>query len=163
MQSWSLLFQRTAAACRCVRPIGDTVPVGYSGTPLPKKLGIGPSSQVAVLGKPHEYESLLGELPAGVKLGAKTNKSTSHVHAFVTERRDLESCLRRLRFVLADTVPIWISWPKKASKVSTTVTEDVIREVALPLGFVDVKVCAVSEIWSGLKLVVRKDLRGAGK
>ena len=140
----------------------DTVPVGYSGTPLTKKLGIGPGSQVAVLGKPKEYESLLGELPAGAKILSKPGKSTNLVHAFVTERRDLESHLNELRVGLADTVPIWISWPKKASKVPTTITEDVIREVALALGFVDIKVCAISEIWSGLKLVVRKELRRAG-
>ena len=138
------------------------MPVGYSGTPLPKKLGIGPGSQVAVLGKPNEYESLLGELPPDAKILSKPGKGTTLVHAFVTERRDLESHLRELRVGLANTVPIWISWPKKASKVPTTITEDVIREVALPLGFVDIKVCAVSEIWSGLKLVVRKELRGVG-
>lgn len=136
------------------------MPAGYSRTPLPKKLGIGPGSHVAVLGKPSEYESLLGELPPETKLDSRLCKSTTLVHAFFTERRDLESQLRKLRKDLTDRVPVWISWPKKASKVPTTITEDVIREVALPLGYVDIKVCAVSETWSGIKLVVRKELRG---
>ena len=127
---------------------------------MPKKLGIGPGAQVAVIGKPPEYEELLGELPADVRLATRPGRATTLVHAFSTERRDLEALLRKLRRELADSVPIWVSWPKKAAKVPTTITEDVIRELALPLGYVDIKVCAVSEIWSGLKLVVRRELRG---
>ncbi|MEZ6141740.1 MAG: hypothetical protein R3B84_14305 [Zavarzinella sp.] len=136
------------------------MPVGYSGTPLLKKLGIGPGTQLAVLGKPKEYESLLGELPPDSVIQSEPNTDTTLVHAFVTERLDLESLLKQLLEELADTVPVWISWPKKSSKVPTTITENVIRDVALPLGFVDIKVCAVSEVWSALKLVVRKELRG---
>jgi hypothetical protein len=82
------------------------------------------------------------------------------VHVFVTQREELAVHLARLRRKLRDDAAVWVSWPKKTSRVATTVTEDVIRELALPMGFVDIKVCAVSEVWSGLKLVVRKELRG---
>ena len=81
------------------------------------------------------------------------------MYRFVVPREDLQNRLDSLRQTLRPDVPVWVSWPKKASKVPTDVTEDTIREVALPLGFVDVKVCAVSEVWSGLKIVVRKELR----
>lgn len=133
---------------------------GYSGTPLPKKLGITESTQVTLIGAPLEYESLLGKVAAGAKLGAPLSPRTDLVHVFVTRRDELAVHLAKLRRHLRDDAAIWVSWPKKASKVATTVTEDVVRELALPLGFVDIKVCAVSEVWSGLKLVVRKELRG---
>lgn len=136
--------------------------VGYSGTPLVKKLGIGAGSHVAVLNKPVEYEGLLGKLPEGVKLGAKIDKTTTLVHVFATERKSLLEQLKSLRARLGEAVPVWVSWPKKAAKVPTDISEDTIREVALPLGYVDIKVCAVSEVWSGLKLVVRKELRSKG-
>jgi hypothetical protein len=136
------------------------MPAGYSSTPLPKKLGITESTQVALIGAPRGYRSLLGRLPPGAKLGVALSHKTDLVHAFVTEREDLRAHLARLRRTLRDDAAVWVSWPKKASKVATTVTEDVVRELALPLGFVDVKVCAVDEIWSGLKLVVRKELKG---
>lgn len=135
--------------------------VGYSGTPLPKKLGITASTMLAVLGGPSEYESILGELPVGAKVSSRLGAGTNIVHLFVTRREALATDLSRLRRALHPDATIWVSWPKKASKVPTTVTEDVIRELALPLGFVDVKVCAVTEVWSGLKLVVRKELRTA--
>jgi hypothetical protein len=133
---------------------------GYSGTPLPKKLGITESTQVALIGAPSEYEALLGRLPVGANLGASLSQKTDLVHVFVTQREELAVHLAKLRRKLRDDAAVWVSWPKKASKVATTVTEDVVRELALPLGFVDVKVCAISEVWSGLKLVVRKELRG---
>jgi len=136
------------------------VPTGYSGTPLPRKLGITESTHVALIGAPSEYESLLGVLPVGAKLGATLSRKTDLVHIFVTQRGDLAIHLSKLRRKLRDDATVWVSWPKKTSKVATTVTEDVVRELALPLGFVDVKVCAVSDVWSGLKLVVRKELRG---
>jgi hypothetical protein len=136
------------------------MPTGYSGTPLPKKLGITEATRVAVIGAPSEYKALLGRLPAGVELGASLSQKTDLVHVFVTQREDLAVHLKRLRRKLRDDAAVWVSWPKRASKVATTVTENVVRELALPLGFVDVKVCAVSEVWSGLKLVVRKELRG---
>jgi hypothetical protein len=136
------------------------MPAGYSGTPLPKKLGITESARVALIGAPPEYESLLGVLPVGAKLGATLSRKTNLVHVFVTQREELAVHLARLRRKLRDDAAVWVSWPKKTSRVATTVTEDVIRELALPMGFVDIKVCAVSEVWSGLKLVVRKELRG---
>jgi hypothetical protein len=136
------------------------MPAGYSGTPLPKKLGITESTQVALIGAPSEYEALLGRLPVGTNLGAPLSQKTDLVHVFVTQREELAVHLAKLRRKLRDDAAVWVSWPKKASKVSTTVSEDVVRELALPLGFVDIKVCAVSEVWSGLKLVVRKELRG---
>lgn len=138
------------------------MPAGYSGTPLPKKLGITASTQVTLMGAPPEVESLLGRLPAGAMLGAPLSRGTDLVHLFVTQRGDLAAQLKTLRLELREDAAVWVSWPKKASKVATTVTEDVIRELALPLGFVDIKVCAINEIWSGLKLVVRKELRGKG-
>lgn len=135
------------------------MPAGYSGMPLLKKLGITEFMQIALIGAPAEYESLLGRLPEGVSIVASLSLKTDLVHVFVTRREELASPLRKLRQKLRDDAAVWVSWPKKASKVATTVTEDSIRELALPLGFVDVKVCAVSEVWSGLKLVVRKELR----
>lgn len=133
---------------------------GYSGTPLAKKLGIGAGASVAAPGAPAGYEAWLAPLPPGVRFTPRVQAGTTLVHLFTTERAELAAALQRLRRTLDPAAPLWVSWPKKASKVPTTVTEDVIRELALPLGFVDVKVCAVSEVWSGLKLVVRKELRG---
>lgn len=133
--------------------------VGYSGTPLPKKLGLSATTVLLVLNEPEEYTALLGPLPPGLVRQTGVTETTTLVHVFVKEREVLASNLKRLRAQLDPEASVWVSWPKKASKVPTTVTEDVIREVALPLGFVDIKVCAVSDIWSGLKLVVRKELR----
>lgn len=136
--------------------------VGYSGTPLPKKLGIKEGVSVVLLYEPAEYLALLGKLPAGVTFGARVTNNTDIVHLFLTEREVLMAELGRLRTRVRDDAAVWVSWPKKESKVPTTVTENVIRDVALPLGFVDIKVCAVSEVWSGLKLVIRRELRATG-
>jgi hypothetical protein len=136
------------------------VAVGYSGTPLPKKLGLKAPMRLVVVEAPTKYESIVGELPQGVSLGSAADKNTDMVHVFATSRAVLSSHLTKLRGKLGDEAAVWVSWPKKASKVATDITEDTIRELALPLGFVDIKVCAVSEVWSGLKLVVRKELRG---
>ncbi len=134
--------------------------IGYSGTPLCKKLGMTTGANVVALEKPSNYEQLLGEIPAGVTFSTAITDATSLVHVFVTERALLEKHLKILRSDLNDSVPLWISWPKKTAKVKTDITEDTIRELALRQGLVDIKVCAVSEVWSGLKLVVRKELRG---
>jgi hypothetical protein len=136
------------------------MPPSYSGTPLPRKLGITESTRLVLIGAPSDYKALLGALPVGATFDARLSQRTNLVHVFVTQRDELAAQLAKLRRTLNDAA-VWVSWPKKASKVATTVTEDVIREVALPLGFVDIKVCAVSEVWSGLKLVVRKELREA--
>lgn len=132
---------------------------GYSGTPLAKKLGIQASHCVLLLGAPEGYARLLEPLPAAVQFVSRPSSKVDMAHVFVTHREELAAKLVGLRKKLKPDAALWISWPKKASKVPTTVTEDTIRELALPLGFVDIKVCAVNEIWSGLKLVVRKELR----
>lgn len=132
---------------------------GYSGTPLARKLGIVPAARLLVVDAPDDYAALLAPLPDGVVFDTKPGPRIDVAHVFVVHREDLHRHLRTLRAKLRPDAALWISWPKKASKVPTTVTEDVIRELALPLGWVDVKVCAVSDVWSGLKLVVRKELR----
>lgn len=135
------------------------MPIGYSGTPLPRKLGFSAATRLAVLDAPGDYASILGTLPAGMQISPGLTAGTNLVHLFVTEQPRLVSELAHLRQVLQPDAAVWVSWPKKASKLPTSVTEDVIRAVALPLGFVDIKVCAVTAVWSGLKLVVRKELR----
>ncbi len=132
---------------------------GYSGTPLAKKLGIKSQLKVLTINAPREYRSWLGVLPAGVLLVTKAKPPIEAAHVFTTERVFLNVMLSKLRNELKQDGFVWISWPKKASKVPTDITEDTIREIALPLGFVDIKVCAVSEVWSGLKLVIRKSER----
>jgi hypothetical protein len=132
---------------------------GYSGTPLAKKLGYTAGSHVVLVAAPENYVAMVEPLPDGVVFGRAVTSRTEMVHLFVTERDGLDKYLRTLRKKLKPDAVVWVSWPKKAAKVATNVTEDVIREVALPLGFVDIKVCAVSDIWSGIKLVVRKELR----
>jgi hypothetical protein len=137
-------------------------PAGYSGTPLAKKLGLKASSRVLLLGAPSGYTDLLEPLPEGVVFNTSRQAADAAIdiaQVFVTRKEELATHLAALRKTLRPDAALWVSWPKKAAKVPTTVTEDTIRELALPLGFVDVKVCAVSEVWSGLKLVVRKELR----
>ena len=133
--------------------------IGYSGTPLIKKLGFKAPLSILLIDAPKEYRSMLGELPLGVKLITKANSSVEAAHLFVTERIVLDVMLSKLRKELTQDGFVWVSWPKKSSRVPTYITEDTIREHALPLGFVDVKVCSVSEVWSGLKLVIRKSER----
>lgn len=131
----------------------------YSGTPLAKKLGIKDSCRVLSVGAPEGYTELLEPLPEAVVFERALGRSTDLIHLFVTDRDELEEHLMNLRHEIRPDAPVWISWPKKSSGVPSTVTEDTIRELALPLGFVDIKVCAVDETWSGLKLVIRKELR----
>lgn len=132
---------------------------GYSGTPLAKKLGIKEQTSVAVVDAPRGYRRLLDPLLAAVRFSSKIDKTTDVVHVFSTEKSGLSRELVSHRKKLGPNAAVWVSWPKKSAKVPTDITEDVVRELALPLGFVDVKVCAVDEVWSGLKLVVRKELR----
>jgi len=132
---------------------------GYSGTPLAKKLGIDAGSIVFADHAPADYASLLAPLPDGVAFVKTLTSSVDVIHLFTTSAAELDAKLRKWRHAVKSDAAIWISWPKKASKVPTDITEDVIREVALPMGLVDVKVCAVDEIWSGLKLVIRRELR----
>ena len=132
---------------------------GYSGTPLPKKLGLKPPLTLAAIDAPRDYRAWLGELPAGVRIVSSADGTMEAAHLFVTRRAVLQKKLTQCRRRLAQTGFVWVSWPKKSSKVETDITEDTIREVALPMGFVDIKVCAVTDVWSGLKLVIRKSER----
>jgi bifunctional DNA-binding transcriptional regulator/antitoxin component of YhaV-PrlF toxin-antitoxin module len=135
------------------------VTVGYSGTPLAKKLGIKEGSKVLLIEEPENYQALLQPLPASVSFAKQASQAIDLVHLFATRKEELQKHLASLRKRLRADASVWVSWPKKSSKAPTNITEDTIREVALPLGFVDIKVCAVSEVWSGLKIVVRKELR----
>lgn len=132
---------------------------GYSGTPLAKKLGIKEQFKVLVVGAPADYRTLLEPLPGGVEFVSRPDASVDIAHLFTSQRAELSVALGHYREQLSAQAAVWVSWPKKSSKLPSEITEDTVREVALPLGFVDVKVCAVNEVWSGLKLVVRKELR----
>ncbi len=139
---------------------------GYSGTPLLKKLGYGPEQAAALIDVPKMLRSHLTAakfkalVDASIDACATLKGPLDIVHVFSVERAKLKRALPHLMKRLAPAGMIWVSWPKKAAKVETDITEDVIRAEALPLGLVDVKVCAVDETWSGLKLVIRKELRG---
>jgi hypothetical protein len=134
---------------------------GYSGTPLPAKLGIKPESRVALVGAPDGFNETLGPLPPGVTVLRQLRGPLDVIIAFMTRRAELERRLPALRAALDPAGGLWVAWPKRASKVPTDITEDVIREVALPTGLVDNKVCAIDETWSGLRLVIRRELRPA--
>jgi len=129
---------------------------GYSGTPLPRKLGIKPGQRIAFLGAPPAFADALGALPEGVEQPRATLRGPLDlVVAFFVERRALERRLPRLIAALDPAGALWIAWPKRAARVETDVTEDVVRELGLAAGVVDVKVCAIDPTWSGLKLVIR--------
>lgn len=132
---------------------------GYSGTPLARKLGIGEGAKVFAKNAPDGYARLLQPVPPNVAFEKRLSKDTDVIHVFSDRRARLKAELEALRTSIRSDAAVWVSWPKKTSKVPTDITEDTIRELALPLRFVDVKVCAVSEVWSGLKLVIRKELR----
>jgi len=133
---------------------------GYSGTPLAKKLGIKPGAVVLTIAAPRDYRDWLAPLPDGVSFAVKPPKSGCDVvHLFTKTMKEFEVALPKARTVLKPDGALWVSWYKKAAKIPTDVTEDEIRRRALSIDLVDVKVCAVTDIWSGLKLVVRKHLR----
>ena len=132
---------------------------GYSGTPLAKKLGVAENSTIATIGAPKDYAKLLAPLPGGARIVTRPPKTPALVHLFATSRAELKRHLEKLRGSIAQNGVVWVSWPKRTAKVPTDITEDVIRAIALPMGFVDVKVCAIDETWSGLKLVIRRELR----
>ncbi len=132
---------------------------GYSGTPLVRKLGVKPGMRVHYVAAPEGFGALLGELPDGVRVLARAAPELDLVMLFVVSRAELERRLGGLHAKLAQDGMVWVAWPKRASKVPTDMTEDVVRDVALPRGLVDVKVCAIDETWSGLKLVIRRELR----
>jgi hypothetical protein len=132
---------------------------GYSGTPLPQKLGIKPGLSVVTINAPTNYRRLLGAIPEGVTFSDRLRPESSFVHVFAKKRSELSNRLAVSREQIADTGTVWVPRPKRSSGVPTDVTEDAVRAVALPLGFVDVKVCAIDETWSGLKLMVRRENR----
>ena len=128
---------------------------GYSGRSLVEKLGIKPSTRIAILDAPRGYRATLGKLPPGVRVVTSARATLSFIHLFVVSRASLEKQIARLLSALTPAGALWISWPKKSSGVETDITEDVVRAVALPTGLVDVKVAAIDDVWSGLKLVRR--------
>ncbi len=142
-----------------------TTSPGYSGTPLADKLGLRHGQRVLFVALPPELNALRSSrhfremAQAGWETWRDGDPGYDFVHGFTVSREVLQDNARPLMEAIDRNGTIWISWPKKASKVPTDITEDVIREVVLPIGLVDVKVAAVSEIWSGLKLVIRKELR----
>ncbi len=131
---------------------------GYSGTPLPKKLGLEPGMRAHVHAAPPELPDLLGELD-GITWLRRPAKPLDIVLLFVTERRELARRVATLHLRLAPAGMLWVCWPKRASGVPTDVTEDVVREIALPRGLVDTKVAAIDATWSGLRLVIRRERR----
>jgi hypothetical protein len=160
------VFLLTQAAANWENPskkpsqIGNTITMaGYSGTALPQKLGIKPGVTVVTINAPTNYHRLLGTIPDGVTFSDRLKSEASFVHVFITKRSELANRLPVLREKIANTGTVWVSWPKRSSGVPTDVTEDVVRAIALPLGFVDVKVCSIDETWSGLKLMVRRENR----
>jgi Protein of unknown function (DUF3052) len=139
------------------------VSLGYSGTPLAKKLGLKPGMSVALLHAPPHLPQLLGELPDGVMITKRLTERLNLVLSFFHRAGDLASDLPALRSAIAPDGMLWVAWPKRVSGSPTDITEDVIRQVALPSGLVDVKVCAIDQTWSGLKLVIRKELRESNR
>ena len=129
------------------------LPSGYSGTPLAKKLGIKEGFTVSIINQPDYYFNLFTDLPK-IKITEDKKLKKEFIHYFVTKENDLVKDINNLKEQIVQNGMIWISWPKKSSKVKTDVTEDVIRNTALKNGLVDIKVCAVDEVWSGLKLVI---------
>lgn len=134
------------------------MPAGYSGTPLARKLGFKDEKAVFVRNMPGSVRAEI-EAASRPRFTVRLAKGVAAAHLFHTSAAELAADLERLRGLLAADGMVWVSWPKKAAKAATDITEDTIRRLALPLGYVDVKVCAVDETWSGLKLVIRKALR----
>ena len=135
--------------------------MGYSGTPLPKKLGIRPGQRVALLHAPEGFDQLLRPLPDGteVQQRLRRNDRVDLILGFVVQRDHLARNIGWLVATLPADGAFWVAWPKKASGMQTDMSDDAIRQVALPMGWVDTKVCALDGTWSGLKLVLRKHLR----
>jgi len=127
---------------------------GYSGTPLIKKLGIKDHFVVKLVNEPDHYFDLIQKLPDELTIPNDASAKKDFIHFFTTVKTELESLLPEVKNELKPAGMIWVSWPKKSSKVETDITEDVIRNFALSIGLVDIKVCAVDQVWSGLKLVI---------
>ena len=134
-------------------------PSGYSGTPLARKLGVNAGCRLYPVHAPENYLDLLAPLPEDMQVVEKPGRDVDVFHLFTTHLPELQTCLEAYVNAMRPDATIWVSWPKKASCVPSEVTEDVVRDAALPLGLVDVKVCAIDETWSGLKLVLRLEYR----
>ncbi len=132
---------------------------GYSGKPVAQKLGIKPGFCIFADGAPSAYDKIVGPLPSGASVQAKAKPPLDVVHVFVTQASGLATKLRFYRKVIAPDGMIWVSWPKKSSGVATDLSDIVVRDTALSLGLVDIKVCAIDDVWSGLKFVIPKDQR----
>jgi DUF3052 family protein len=132
---------------------------GYSGTPLAKKLGIKEYVSVVTVNAPDNFRDLLEPLPSGVSISHSARPNADLIHFFTNSRDELVRGLAKYKNLIKQDGAIWVSWYKKAAKLPTEITEDTVREIALPLGLVDIKVCAVDEKWSGLKLVIRRENR----
>lgn len=135
---------------------------GYSGTPLAKKLGIKDGFRVLTVNAPNNYSQLLEPLPDKVSITEKPSNDIDVIHFFTNSRDELFRGLTKYKNFIKQDGTIWVSWYKKAAKLPTEITEDTVRDAALPIGLVDVKVCAVDDKWSGLKLVIRKENRTKG-
>jgi hypothetical protein len=142
-----------------------TSTAGYSGTPLATKLGIKRDMRVALLHAPDGIEDTLGVLPEGVRIqyGIRRGQRVNLIVGFVTERAHLARNIEWLVSTLPPDGAFWVAWPKRASQITTDMSDHAVRDLALPLGWVDVKVCAIDATWSGLKLVLRKELRPASR
>ena len=162
---WLPLGPVDGLQCEEARPFGNSTIrwgrslAGYSGTPLAKKLGIKPGMILRVVNAPRNYAALVAPLPEKVVISPNAEHELDMVHVFTKSRSELRESLKAFQRMIKRDGIIWISWPKKSSGVPSEVTEDTIRDVALPLGLVDIKVCAVDETWSGLKLVIRIENR----
>ena len=132
---------------------------GHSGKPLVQKLGIQPGFCIFVEGAPTAYGDIVGPLPADVTIAKRLKALLDMVHLFATEAAGLAGKLRGCRDAIQPDGMIWVSWPKKSSGIATDLTDVVVRDTALPLGLVDIKVCAIDEVWSGLKFVIPKNQR----
>ena len=132
---------------------------GYSSSPLVKKLGIKQGYTLYVKNPPVSYATLLGEIPDQCAITSRLGKDLDFIHVFTQSKSELYEFLLKAKQSLKPNGMIWVSWPKKSAKIPSTVTEDVVREVCLPMDLVDVKVCAIDDVWSGLKLVIRKEKR----
>jgi hypothetical protein len=142
--------------------VEEDIMAGYSGTPLTRKLGLKDGQTALLIGVPGHLGAITdfpGFVSRATSLPAAGGGPFDYVHLFVTERAHLETGLPAIRKAMRRDAAFWISWPKKASKVKTDITDDVLRTICLPTGLVDVKVCAVDDVWSALKFVIRKELR----
>ena len=128
---------------------------GYSGTPLPRKLGIKPQARVALIGAPYDFDEVLGELPPGVSVRRRARGTFDVIVVFVQKRSELERRLPVLRKALDQAGGLWVAWPKRSSGVATDLGEGMVRELGLASGLVDNKVCAIDATWSGLRFVYR--------